>query len=50
MTDTDYVTLETKFAPQDNVGKKKTVALVRERTILTKQPPLAGEISTSFCR
>jgi len=30
--------------------KLNSVALVRERTILTERPPLVGEVSASFCR
>jgi hypothetical protein len=36
--------LQTAYTDNDN-----SVALVRERTILTEQPPLEGEVSANFC-
>ena len=32
-----------------SVTCKNSVALVRERTIPTEQPPLVGEVSANFC-
>ena len=29
--------------------KKNSMALVRERTILTERPPPVGEVSANFC-
>jgi hypothetical protein len=31
------------------IGLINSVALVRERTIPTEQPPIVGEISSNFC-
>jgi hypothetical protein len=31
-------------------GKNNSVALVRERTVLTERPLLVGEVSVNFCR
>jgi hypothetical protein len=32
-----------------DLKKRNSVALVRERTIPTEQPPLIGEVSANFC-
>jgi hypothetical protein len=32
-----------------SLPEKNSVALVRERTIPTKRPPLVGEVSANFC-
>jgi hypothetical protein len=29
--------------------EKNSMALVRDRTILTERPPLVGEVSANFC-
>jgi len=42
-------TPKTKWAKYTYVGKKNSVALVRERTIPTERPPLVGEVSANFC-
>jgi hypothetical protein len=36
------------FSPMLN-QKLNPIALVRKRTIPTKRPPLAGEVSDNFC-
>jgi hypothetical protein len=34
---------------KNNNNNNNSVALVRERTILTERPPLVGEVSANFC-
>jgi hypothetical protein len=40
--------LERIYSIHKNKNKKKSVALVRERTLLTEYPPLIGEVSANF--
>jgi hypothetical protein len=46
---TGYARTQREWRLHNNSDINNSVALVRERTILTERPPLVGEVSANFC-